>query len=182
MISDESALEEITRMSQLAGYPREKAALMELVKALQSAESIDHAKSTITEFLDDWNRTKCPLPAEIKKALYSSRPEGPAPPRAPLSRNGYSCGYVCDGWGTVGERPNVKWCTCDHAEWLKREIPNWLTLANQMPAGFSSLRPRSFSTQLIDTLASGSVAGESPRKKPPREPGDETENGEQNNA
>jgi hypothetical protein len=48
---------------------------------------------------------------------------------APLGED-YSCGKVCGGWGTVGQPPNVQWCTCAHAEYLQREVPNWLKLCN----------------------------------------------------
>ena len=46
---------------------------------------------------------------------------------------------LCGGWGTRGERPDVTFCDCPAGESLKRELPHWCNLANQMPAGAATL-------------------------------------------
>lgn len=139
MIEKEFALGQLHRMMQLDFPPTTTEQSAEVVMSICTADTEDIAVRVIDDIMSD--RTEFPKPSEIRRLLFemSDRKHKPPPWEgterpAVKEKNGYRCGYVCEGWGTVGQRPNVKFCTCDHADWLRREIPNWLELANQMPA------------------------------------------------
>jgi hypothetical protein len=186
-VSDAAGL--IGAMEGLRDFPHGKPeAIAEIAIALQCADSIADARHVIDEFVH-WGNGYCPAPSAIRKALFAMKPPAPETfkvlgdevgrnsPKAVQAKNGYSCGFVCEGWGTVGERPNVTWCTCEHARWLQREIPNWLEIANSMPQGGMNpaVLPRSFTGQFRDTMASGTRAGARRSRSTVREPGDESE-------
>ncbi len=140
MISFEFALEQLHRMMQLDFPPTTPEQSAEVVNALRSADTNEIAVRVIDDIMSD--RTEFPKPAEIRRLMWecSERKEALDKPEwagteAPVvkEKNGYRCGFVCQGWGTVGQRPHVKFCTCDHAEYLKKSIPNWLEIANRRP-------------------------------------------------
>lgn len=79
MISRVFCREQIARLTQLRGYPKRtensdptevKAALSELLDALQIAETEDIAKSVIDGFVHEWR--ECPVPADIRRACHAA--------------------------------------------------------------------------------------------------------------
>ena len=94
MITEQVAKEQIQRLIGLDGFPRAKEledARHELVRALQeSAQSEEHARLTVTEWLSDCSF--CPRPAELGALAESINP-------SPIISR--SCEKCKDGWIVV---------------------------------------------------------------------------------
>jgi len=117
----------------------------------------------------------------------------------------------CDGWGVVGARPNVRFCDCPVGRSLQQDIQtwkftgfgkikadgrgkemlwdeywtpeSWLQFANRMPVKQMGRRAMpGAALGLPGTLQSGSLPeGLIAKEKAIREPGDESEYGDQGN-
>ena len=87
------AKKQISRLSQMRGYPRnsdQEDALRELQLACASAASEETAKAVISSFLEASSADSyCPMPGDIRKALYDAQTAKASKPRCP----------VCDGTG-----------------------------------------------------------------------------------
>lgn len=107
---------QVARLAQMQGFPREPAAIRELVLALQHARDLDTAAVVVSAFLENAiSDTRCPMPSEIRRACYATQDE--ARPDPDCSR----CGG--DGWKIV-ERAGISGadrCDC----WAPRPKPKW---------------------------------------------------------
>ena len=199
MIDYEVAKPHVKRMEGLRDFPDGKpAAIRELIVALQCAESEEHARLTVDEFVQ-WGKNFCPSPAELRRALWQLRApeEQPRPTVDALGR------CPCHGWGMVGQPPNTRFCDCLAGGSLKRDVvtwnrmiwgprkpdqtgrevagmrkwtlEEWLAMVNALPRdgiGRAAM-PRSFTTGLRDSLASGTRSGAARLRNRVREPGED---------
>jgi hypothetical protein len=145
MIGEAYASAQIMRLGVLDGFPREgfigalaaRAALKELVQALQCADSEAIAKDVIDVYFWPTAGKDCPKPADIRRACNERDPQEVEPWRTgPPPETCHRCG----GWGTVGTPPHKRWCSCEAGERLAEEIPGWLDLANAPPLKRAGLR------------------------------------------
>jgi len=76
VIDKAAAKKQVARLSQMYGYPRgedQKAALEELVIALQPASSEEMARNVVSSILDmATSESRCPMPAALRIAVYDA--------------------------------------------------------------------------------------------------------------
>ncbi len=97
MIDDKIAGREIGRMIGLDFFPREKAAMKELVSALACASTEPIAVAVISGWIADC--TQCPKPADIRRLVGDKNTE-----RAQAAKKCEECGgsgfVIVEGWRT----------------------------------------------------------------------------------
>lgn len=105
---------QIARLSQMYNFPREPAAIRELVLALQTATSMEQAEEVVTAFLDMATPdTRCPMPAGIRAACKALQQDPHPDPLCQVCRG--------DGWRTItrGGLSGSERCRC----WEPRPAP-----------------------------------------------------------
>ena len=73
MLSEAFATDQIARLSQLRGFPRDEKALDELVLALRGANSEKQAEEVVDLWIRGVEHMACPEPADIRLAVHSAK-------------------------------------------------------------------------------------------------------------
>lgn len=131
MITDDKAKEQLARMSQLDGFPRDKGSFNELKYALMVCETPGEA----TKLIDDIMQTvtvgqKCPYPADIRRMAYDRAARVPEPAVKHKCSRCQDCGIF--GGEISGKFAGPwKWCDCATAQTRMAIEPNIIVEANQ---------------------------------------------------
>jgi hypothetical protein len=89
----------LARLSGLRGYPREPVARAELARiACQTANELDDVRRAVDSILADWD--KCPVPSELRKAIFEAMPPRPKIKCALC----YGSGFLVDPYLITRER------------------------------------------------------------------------------
>jgi hypothetical protein len=120
MIDRRIAQAQTSRMEGLPYFPKEDAAISEIVDALETCDSESHCVGVVSEFAQ-WGE-KCPTPSQIHAAIISSRPtKDPEWAKTPPPKQKCECG----GWGLIGERCKQTFCPCPIGQSLRRNCATW---------------------------------------------------------
>lgn len=147
MISRDFCREQITRLYQFKGYPKlnfegdnaseVKAALKELVDSLHDcAETEERAREVIDFFCHESQSKECPLPPDIRRAVYATEP--------PEEWSGWTKEDIgplcteCQSWGSVERDGKHERCSCKSG----KEFPQALldSMNNPKPKPETGLR------------------------------------------
>jgi hypothetical protein len=72
-VTDKQAKTQLERLTRLAHFPTALAAIEELLDAIKSAGTGEVAAVVVSQFLDNADEnTKCPLPAQFRRAVYDT--------------------------------------------------------------------------------------------------------------
>jgi len=132
MISKEMAAGYCLKFGQMRNFPRDMpAAFGELVLAMECADTEEIARRATATFLDNADPdTPCPMPRNIREAIYAIQepiyaPAKPEMPHCPACLDtGIAGGFVGGPRGT--------WCDCLKAQKFKADHPGELDAVNEL--------------------------------------------------
>jgi len=132
MISKEMAAGYCLKFGQMRNFPRDMpAAFGELVLAMECSDTEEIARRATATFLDNADpETPCPMPRNIREAIYAIQEpvyEAPRPPE-PVCPD-------CEDSGIVGGflgGPRGIWCDCLSGQKLKAKHPGELDAVNEV--------------------------------------------------
>jgi hypothetical protein len=138
MITRTEAAAQVERMNGLKFYPRgedQDAALIELCRAVEGADTIEIAKRVIDDVMHD--AIEAPAPAILRTLIWQMNEKHEQPRAAPAPSTN-QCSR-CQGFGCIGGLafgPSrlccpATWCDCSAGNIRRREEPDYVDRVNE---------------------------------------------------